>query len=154
MDGFIFFSQTPQRFHASVTQKADISVCETVADLVQEPIPFSACLFCEAPMLHSETLSTAVTPPVNVVSLENVLAAYDPAFQTAVREALLWEGFELTGGGLPNLQLAREILVSIGWLAQSGYGRSWESFRQFLEWANHQGVLVNLGFEPALAMGD
>ena len=104
-------------------------------------------------MLQTQTPPMSMAQPVNVVSLENVLSSYDPAFQTAVREALLWEGFELTGG-LPNLQLAREILSSIAWLGESGYDRSWESFRQFLEWANHQGVLVNLGFESVFAMGE
>lgn len=104
-------------------------------------------------MLQSESLSMPVAQPVNVVSLENVLSSFDPSFRTAVREALLWEGFELTGG-LPNLQLAREILISIGWLGESSYSRSWESFRQYMEWAGQQGVLVNLGFESAFAMGD
>jgi len=104
-------------------------------------------------MLQTETLSMSMTAPVNVVSLDSVLATYDPAFRTAVREALLWEGFELSGG-LPNLQLAREILASIAWLGNSGYGHSWESFRKFLDWAGHQGVLVNLGFESANAMGE
>ena len=104
-------------------------------------------------MLYSETLPTSMVQPVNVVSLDNLLAEYDPAFRSAVREALIWEGFELTGSGLPNLQLAREILSSIGWLSESGYGRSWEAFRQYLEWAGHQGVLVNLGFESLYALG-
>jgi len=105
-------------------------------------------------MLHTETLPTSMVQAVNVVSLESVLAGYDPAFRTAVREALLWEGFELSGSGLPNLQLAREILNAIGWLGEGGYSLAWEPFRQYLEWASRQGVLVNLGFESVYALGD
>ena len=104
-------------------------------------------------MLQAETFSMSMVPPVNVVSLEHVLAPYDSSFRTAVKEALLWEGYELAGG-FPDLQLAKEILNSIGWLGESGYGRSWESLKQFLEWASQRGVLVNLGFESALAMGE
>jgi len=123
------------------------------ADQFYEPFAMQTLSTAEAPMLYTETLATFMVQGVNVVSLESVLSTYDPAFRTAVREALLMEGFELSGSGLPNLQLAREILNAISWLGEGGYGYPWESFRQYLEWASHQGVLVNLGFESACAMG-
>jgi hypothetical protein len=103
-------------------------------------------------MLQTQTLPTSMVQPVNVVSLDQILSPYEPAFQAAVREALLGEGFDMMSP-LPNLQLAREILGAIHWLGESGYDKSWESFRQFLEWAGLRGVLVNLGYEPTYAMG-
>jgi hypothetical protein len=97
-------------------------------------------------MLQPQTLPLSFAHPVNVVPLEEVLSSYELPFQVAVREALVWEGFDLMAG-LPNLQLAREILSSIAWLGESGYDRSWKSLKKFLEWADHQGVLVDLGKE-------
>jgi hypothetical protein len=89
----------------------------------------------------------------NVVALDEVMDAYDARFQRAVREALAKEGFEV-GSGLPNLQLAREIQDSIGWfLENTGFRASWESLRLFLEWADRQGILVDLSQDhwPATA---
>lgn len=108
----------------------------------------------EVPMLQTQTLPMSFAHPVNVVPLEEVLSSYEAPFQAAVREALVWEGFEFTKGGLPNLQLAREILTSIRWVGESGYDHSWNSFRKFLEWADHQGVLVNLESESPVGLRD
>ena len=84
----------------------------------------------------------------NVVALDEVLTAYDTLFQIAVHNALVKEGFEL-GYGLPNLQLAREIREAIGWsLEDQGFGVAWESLHWFLEWAEHQGILVDLNLDP------
>ena len=105
-------------------------------------------------MLQTQTLPMSFAHPVNVVPLEEVLSSYEAPFQAAVREALVWEGFEFTKGGLPNLQLAREILTSIRWVGESGYDHSWNSFRKFLEWADHQGVLVNLESESPVGLRD
>lgn len=80
----------------------------------------------------------------NIVPLDEVLGAYERAFQSAVRKALLAEGFEV-GRGLPNLQLAREIRDAIGgFLEDLGFDQEWESLRLFLEWADFQGILVDL----------
>jgi hypothetical protein len=80
----------------------------------------------------------------NVVPLDEVLGAYESAFQVAVRKALLEEGFD-TGRGLPNLQLAREIRDAIGWfLEDRDFDQDWESLRLFLEWADCRGILVDL----------
>lgn len=81
---------------------------------------------------------------VNVVALCEVLEAYDSPFRTAVHSALIEEGFDL-GGRLPNLQLAGEIRDAIGGsLGSQGFDLAWESLRLFLEWAGHQGVLLDL----------
>lgn len=104
-------------------------------------------------MLQSQITPLSMVHPTNVVSLEEALVSYDLPFRAAVREALVWEGFEFTGG-LPNLQLAREILSSIRWLGENGYSRSWDSFRKFLEWADHQGILVDLCAEPTCTGGE
>jgi len=100
-------------------------------------------------MIQVEPNAPVIPEAANVVCLDDVLSPYDGAFRAAVREALVWDGFEFTGG-IPNLQLAREILVSIGWLAEIGHSSAWSSLRRFLEWADNQGVLVNLGLEPSL----
>lgn len=102
-------------------------------------------------MIHCESQPQVIPQAANVVCLDDVLSPYDGAFRAAVREALVWDGFEFTKG-IPNLQLAREILVSIGWLSEIGHGSAWSSLRRFLEWADRQGVLVNLGFEPPLKL--
>jgi hypothetical protein len=89
----------------------------------------------------------------NVVALSEVLGAYESPFQIAVLEALAVEGFDM-GSGLPNLQLAREIQDSIGGaMEHQGLGAPWESLRSFLEWADRQGILVDLGLDhwPATA---
>jgi hypothetical protein len=91
----------------------------------------------------------------NVVALDEVLTAYDPRFQVAVHRILLEQGFEVDGG-LPNLQLAMELRDAIGGsLEDQGYGLDWESLDWFLEWADHQGILVDLnlasGHLPATA---
>ncbi len=84
----------------------------------------------------------------NVVALDEVLDAYDTRFRLAVRRTLLEEGFEL-GMGLPNLQLAREIREAIGWsLENLGFEQDWDSLKLFLEWAERQGVLVDLNPAP------
>jgi len=90
---------------------------------------------------------------VNIVALDEVLGAYDMAFRTAVHRALIEEGFE-RGTGLPNLQLARDIQDAVGWFLEShGFRPAWESLRLFLEWADRQGILVDLGLDhwPATA---
>ncbi len=85
----------------------------------------------------------------NVVALEEVLSAYDDPFRIAVQETLLVEGFELSSR-LPNLQLARDIQEALGGaLVEQGYGAPWESLQYFLEWAEHQGILVDLSLEPS-----
>jgi hypothetical protein len=84
----------------------------------------------------------------NVVALEEVLGTYGRLFQLAVRHVLFEEGFEI-GNGLPNLQLAREIRDSIqGFMENQGFEADWESFQSFLEWADRQGVLVDLSLDP------
>jgi hypothetical protein len=84
----------------------------------------------------------------NVVALDDVLDAYDSRFRLAVHRALLEEGFEL-GMGLPNLQLAQEIREAIGWfLENEGFDQDWSSMKLFLEWAEHQGILVDLSPAP------
>ncbi len=81
---------------------------------------------------------------VNVVALDEVLGAYDGLFRLAVHKALLEDGFEM-GNGLPNLQLAREIREAIGcFLEAQGQEAPWESLKLFLEWAERQGILVDL----------
>ena len=85
----------------------------------------------------------------NVVALDEVLGAYDSRFQSAVREALIEEGFE-PENGLLNLQLAGEIRDSIGWfLVNRGFEAAWESLQLFLEWADRLGILVDLSLDPA-----
>jgi hypothetical protein len=84
----------------------------------------------------------------NVVALDEVLGAYETRFQGAVHRALLQEGFEVESG-LPNLQRALEIRDAIGWfLKNQGYEAAWESLQMFLEWADRQGVLVDLSLDP------
>jgi hypothetical protein len=84
----------------------------------------------------------------NVVTLNEVLSAYDTRFQLAVRQVLLGEGFDM-GSGPPNLQLAREVQESIGWsLANQGFASDWESLQLFLEWADRQGTLLDLNPDP------
>jgi len=104
-------------------------------------------------MFRSQITPLSMAHPTNVVTLEEALVSYDLPFRAAVREALVWEGFEFTGG-LPNLQLAREVLSSIRWLGENGYSRSWDSFRKFLEWADQQGVLLDLCAEPTCSVGE
>jgi hypothetical protein len=89
----------------------------------------------------------------NVVTLDEVLGDYDSLFQIAVHRILLAEGFEI-GSGLPNLQLAREIQEAVGWcLEDQGFKADWESLQLFLDWADRQGILVDLNPEhwPASA---
>lgn len=85
---------------------------------------------------------------VNVVALDEMLEAYDSRFRLAVQQTLVEEGFEL-GTGLPNLQLPQEIRDAIGWsLENQGFDQDWDSLKLFLEWAEHQGILVDLGGVP------
>ncbi|HNX95474.1 MAG TPA: hypothetical protein PKL14_09960 [Holophaga sp.] len=93
------------------------------------------------------TLPMTFSMTANVVCLDEVLSSYQSPFRAAIREALAWEDFEFTQG-IPNLQLAREILVSIGCQSDFGDTQAWNSFRRFLEWADRQGVLVNLDHRP------
>lgn len=80
----------------------------------------------------------------NTVALDEVLDAYDTSFRLAVRRILREEGFE-TAGGFPELQLARDIRDAIGWeLGRQGYVAAWESLRLFLDWADRQGILLDL----------
>lgn len=84
----------------------------------------------------------------NVVGLDEMLDAYDSRFRLAVQRALLEEGFE-PGVPWPNLQLAREIRDAIGWaLENQGFDQDWDSLKLFLEWAEHQGILLELGAAP------
>jgi hypothetical protein len=88
----------------------------------------------------------------NVVTLEELLGAYGSLFRVAVQKILVDEGFEL-GSGLPNLQLAREIQDSIGWfLEDQGFETDWESLQLFLEWADRQGILLDLSLDPELSL--
>lgn len=80
----------------------------------------------------------------NVVALEDVLEAYDSLFRIAVHKTLIEEGFELTPD-LPNLQLARELRDAVGGsLVNQGFEEAWDSFALFLEWAEQQGILLDL----------
>lgn len=85
---------------------------------------------------------------VNIVPLDEMLEAYDSRFRLAVQQSLIEEDFE-PGSGLPNLQLPQEIRGAIGWsLENQGFDEDWDSLRLFLEWAEQQGILVDLGAAP------
>ena len=81
----------------------------------------------------------------NVVSLDEILEGYTPGFRQAVCQALAAEGFELDSD-LPDLQLAREVQASVGgFLDAQGYEPELMALQRFLDWAEREGVLVDLG---------
>ena len=80
----------------------------------------------------------------NTVALDDVLDTYDTVFRLAVHRVLREEGFELACG-FPELQLARDVRDAVGWeLQRQGYEAAWESLRCFLDWADCQGILLDL----------
>jgi hypothetical protein len=80
----------------------------------------------------------------NVVSLDDLLADYDLCFRAAVCRALAEQGYEL-GSELPNLQLARELQASLGaFLEAQGFEPELTLLQRFLDWAEREGVLVDL----------
>lgn len=84
----------------------------------------------------------------NIMALGDLLAGYDEAFRIMVCRSLAEEGFEFYSD-LPNLQLAREIREVVGWsLDNQGFDQELAHLQMFLEWADHQGVLVDVSQIP------
>jgi hypothetical protein len=81
----------------------------------------------------------------NVLPLDDLLASSSPVFRQAVLEALMKAGFDMAFTmEFPNLQMATEILDSIGYSLMNKFPREWARLQRSLDQASRSGVLVDV----------